>query len=57
MKLNLIEWNRVVEALRIARAVSQAEREKCPLADGRKHYVMAQNFGELADKIEAEERS
>jgi len=59
MKLNLIEWNTVVEALRIAVTASHAARDaaSCTPADNKKYYVKAQKFGELALKIESAERS
>lgn len=59
MKLNLLDWNKVTAALRIAAKVSHAERDKpdCTPAANRMHYVAAQQFAALADKIEAEERS
>jgi hypothetical protein len=59
MKLNLIEWNRVVEALRIASEVSHDERNQPDItpAENKRHYVRAEQFTALADKIEVENRS
>lgn len=59
MKLNLLEWNRVVTALRTAAKVSHAERDKetCTPEANRRHYVDAQYYAALADRIESAERS